>query len=222
MMRWFFIGILSLLIVISGSATPAWADTTPDLVVAVTDFAEQPLAGVTVIVREGAQEVVGVTDAQGRAEIVGVTQEHVRVELRGFIHGIPLTHPGDDAYGIRITRTAGTVVVELVVDGASGQIFPAASMFALEPIFLPEYPTISADAPGLLVGLPTADAVTSSLQFPEDPTFADTLWDATMDVPRPQRPAEETGWPWGEIVRGVGALLFLVIFLVTVFAWSNR
>jgi hypothetical protein len=190
---------------------------TPDLVVRLRDVADQPLAQVTVIIRDqtGTRDLAHtVTDVQGEATVAGLTSDAVRVAVQGRLPSGPALHQlGDDAPGMLVVLVGGTLTVDLVSDD-TGVVQPnPLTMTALEPgMPLALLPTAPFPTPS-----PTLVAVPKN-QIPSVSTAIRT--DPTLPLPTDAPPAF-VGSAWGLIL--LGGLLALGIGMLGLYRhWRAR
>lgn len=191
--RSMILGILSALL-LGPARTHA---QTPDMAIRLRDAADQPLAGVTVIIRDqaGTRDLAQtVTDREGAAGVTGLTAETVRVAVVGQLpDGTPLVQLGDDAPGMLVFLVGGTLTLDLVSD-AQGVVQPnPLTMTALEPGIPRETPLptapFSTPVP-TLVAVPLVGNPTIGIGLGPDPV-----------LPAPPAPGA-TGTTWGLVLLG--------------------
>jgi hypothetical protein len=129
--------VIGLIVWLALSASPAFAQDAPDLIVTLKDINNAPLGGATVIIRDGSgsRDIArATTDAQGVASFSTLMETDIRVAVEGQLpNGAKYFQPGNDARGIAMGLSAGTNRMNLLAD-TDGMIAPdPLTMSALEP-----------------------------------------------------------------------------------------
>src|SRR5437868_15469060 len=103
--------ILGLVVWLAISGGTAFAQSSPDLTVTLKDITNAPLAGATVIIRDGSGSrdlARATTDAQGKAIFSSLMETDIRVVIQGQLpNGTKFFQPGNDAKGIAMFLSAG-------------------------------------------------------------------------------------------------------------------
>lgn len=128
--------VIGLIVWLALSASPAFAQDAPNLIVTLKDVNNAPLMGATVIVRDssGGRDIArATTDAQGVATFSTLMETDIRVAVEGQLpNGAKYFQPGNDAEGIAMFLSAGTNRMNLLAD-TDGMIAPdPLTMSALE------------------------------------------------------------------------------------------
>lgn len=169
--------------------TSAFAqDPPPDLIVVLHDVQGAPIAGATVIVRDGSgtRELARTTsDARGVASFTQLAERQVRVAVAGTLpNGARLYQPGADAPGIALLLDSSPAALDLRSE-RDGMVRPdPATMAALEQ------------------GVPVA---TQAAPVPRAPIAPE--WIGRAPLAPMAKPAERGQGP---LWLGVGALITLV------------
>ena len=136
MLRLVCVSLILVWLALSGGAAFAQGHT-PDLTVTLHNIDNAPLAGVTVIVRDGSGThdlAQAATDAQGVASFSGMTESQVRIAIVGALpNGTRLYQVGNDASGISLLLDPPPTRLDLRSE-SNGMVVPdPATMAALEP-----------------------------------------------------------------------------------------
>jgi hypothetical protein len=128
--------VIGLIVWLALSASPAFAQDAPNLIVTLKDINNAPLMGAAVIVRDssGSRDIArATTDAQGVATFSTLMETDIRVAVEGQLpNGAKYFQPGNDARGIAMFLSAGTNRMNLLAD-TDGMIAPdPLTMSALE------------------------------------------------------------------------------------------
>lgn len=106
-------------------SAPAAAQASTELLVAVHDVQDLPIASITVIIRDssGAELARAATDAQGTTRF-RLSAADIRVAVEGQLaSGTRLYQPGNDAQGVAMTIQPGINRLKLLVD-TDGMVAP--------------------------------------------------------------------------------------------------